>query len=278
MPASPSRPPNTKGYRTAAPAARRTPRWPWLVLGLLLIICVIVSVLPASLIARVLPPGSQAEDFSGTVWHGSAGKIAFNGVDAGALEWQLHPAALLHLAVAANVHWVKTGFVLDGDVEANRGGFLVSNLHGGGPIEDLSAFGLPPTWTGTASVAMRSVQGQFSGGAVVLKSALGDVQVENLMSPRFTDGADIGDYKLHMADGAITPDTDATGEIDDIGGPLEAHAVIRYSPKEKRATLTGTVRERSALPSGLHAQLENLSQLRPRDAQGRIPVDLEFTL
>ena len=44
---------------------------------------------------------------------------------------------------------------------------------------------------------------------------------------------------------------------------------------------TRTVRmaiELVTAPAALVSQLENLVQLRGRDAQGRIPVDLEFTM
>jgi hypothetical protein len=42
--------------------------------------------------------------------------------------------------------------------------------------------------------------------------------------------------------------------------------------------LSGTVKERSDAPPALRSQLANLTQLHPRDDQGRIPVELEFTL
>jgi len=38
------------------------------------------------------------------------------------------------------------------------------------------------------------------------------------------------------------------------------------------------LRERPDAPTALRNQLDNLSQLRGRDSQGRIPVDLEFRL
>jgi hypothetical protein len=41
--------------------------------------------------------------------------------------------------------------------------------------------------------------------------------------------------------------------------------------------LSGTLKERPEAPMSLHNQLNNLAQLRPRDAAGRFPVELEFT-
>ena len=48
-------------------------------------------------------------------------KFSVNARDAGAIEWQVHPLALLRLAVVADVHWVKVGFVIDGTAELKPG-------------------------------------------------------------------------------------------------------------------------------------------------------------
>ena len=53
-----------------------------ILIGLAAVVAAIVATLPASLIARFLPPGIAAEEFSGSVWHGSAGKIRVTGRDA----------------------------------------------------------------------------------------------------------------------------------------------------------------------------------------------------
>jgi hypothetical protein len=55
-------------------------------------------------------------------------------------------------------------------------------------------------------------------------------------------------------------------------------AVIRYSAPERTGLLTGTLRERTDAPAALLEQLQGLVQLRGRDPQGRVPVDLEFAL
>ena len=68
---------------------------PFVLIAVLAVLAVIVIALPASMLKRYLPAGVNAEDFSGTVWHGSAGAITANGVNLGAVEWHLHPGALL---------------------------------------------------------------------------------------------------------------------------------------------------------------------------------------
>ncbi|MGO9515213.1 MAG: type II secretion system protein N [Steroidobacteraceae bacterium] len=239
---------------------------------------VAVVALPASIVTHFLPAAVHAEDFSGSVWHGSAGRITVNGRDAGALEWRLHCAALLHLHLVADLHWVKGGFVIDGTADAERGGLMASDIQGGGPIEDLRDFGLSFGWRGTAKVQVKELNAVFSGAQASVRSAVGDVAVSDLTLPQVAAGADLGGYSLHFADAAIAPDSDATAKLTDTGGPLALDAVIRFSVKERRGTLTGTVKERADAPAALHSQLDDLAQLHPRDTQGRIPLDLEFTL
>src|ERR1700738_5059125 len=106
-------------HQHARPAARPRSFWPSVLIGVAAALAVIVVALPASAITHFLPPSIHAEDFSGSMWHGSAGKMSFDGRDAGALEWRLHPAALLGLALAADVHWVKVGFVVDAALDVD---------------------------------------------------------------------------------------------------------------------------------------------------------------
>ena len=108
---SPSRGAKSNGRADLTPPKR--PYWPLIVIGLAAVLAVVVAALPASIITHFLPPMVQAEDFSGSLWHGSAGRINVNARPAGALEWRLHPASLLGMAVAADLHWVKVGFVMD---------------------------------------------------------------------------------------------------------------------------------------------------------------------
>jgi Type II secretion system (T2SS), protein N len=233
---------------------------------------------PASLVTRFLPPFISAGDFSGSLWHGSAGRIVVNGRDAGAVEWRLHPWSLMRLTVSADLHWVKVGFVADGSADVNREGFALHDVEGDGPVQDLADMGVAAGWRGMASFKFTQVKGVFAGGAATLVSAVGDVSVLKLAYPQIADGVDLGGYVLHVADGAITPDADATAELTDTGGPLEVHATIHFTAKDHTGTLSGTVKERAGAPPALLAQVDNLTLLHARDGQGRVPVELEFTL
>jgi Type II secretion system (T2SS), protein N len=266
------------GVKAKAPAATVRSLWPRLVLiGALAVLAVAVIALPASMVARFLPGTVHAEDFSGSVWHGSAGRITVQGREAGALEWRLHPAALLRLHVAADLHWVKGGFVLDGTADIARHELTASNVEGGGPISDLRDFGLGSGWRGTADVRIKQLAAAIEGAGINLSAATGVIAVSDLSSPQVAGGADLGGYTLQFANTSLTGDADATATLSDTGGPLSVDAAIRLSPKSRSGLFSGTVKERADAPAALRTQVDNLAQLHARDAQGRVRVDLEFT-
>jgi Type II secretion system (T2SS), protein N len=270
-----------RGIRAPGPPVEtKRPRFvvPVILIVALAVLTVAVIAVPASLVTRFLPPFINAQDFSGSLWHGSAGRIAVNGRDAGAVEWRLHPWSLLRLTVSADLHWVKVGFVADGSADVNREGFALHDIEGDGPVEDLADMGVAAGWHGMASFKFTQLKGVFAGGAATLVSAVGDVSVSKIAYAQIADGVDLGGYVLHVPDGAITPDADATAELNDTGGPLEVHATIHFSAKDHTGILSGTVKERAGAPPALLAQIDNLTLLRPRDGQGRVPVELEFTL
>ena len=232
----------------AKPAAPPRPRLalPLAAVALLSVAVVVVATLPASTVQRLLPAAIGAGDFSGTVWHGSAGRITLDGRDAGALEWRLHPLALLRLAASADLHWVKAGFVADAQADLARGGVTLQHVDGDGPIEDLVGLGVPPGWHGTVRCKIHSLRAVFVAGGAVLKSVSGDVSVATLSSSQVAAGADLGGYVLHLAEGAILPDGDASAELRDTGGPLELTAVIHFSAAQHTGMLSGTAKSSEA--------------------------------
>jgi hypothetical protein len=279
MPISHSPSPRTKPTGRGLPVDRGSRSgsrsyWPLILIGVVAVLAVIIAALPASLIVRFLPPPVHAEDFSGSLWHGSAGKLSVNARDAGALEWRLHPAALFGLNLAADLHWVKVGFVVDAAVNVDRHGFTARDIKGSGPIEDLHDLGFATEWRGTAALNFREVRGDFTQPL----GAIGDLKISSLSAAQVAAGADLGSYDLVFAPDSTAADGGMTATLTDAGGPLQVQALIHYSPKEHTGMLSGTVKERADAPAALHSQLQNLLQLHPADAQGRIPVDLEFRL
>lgn len=276
MPTSPSL---RRGAKNAPPpVAPARSLWPRIALiGVLGVLVVVIAVLPASLANKFLPPAVRAEDFSGTLWHGSAGSISVAGRDAGALEWHLHPLALLKLHLDADLHWVKGSFVVDGAAALSRSDFQASDLRGGGPIADLSTFGVAPGWRGLAEIRIRNIAADLAGPSPSLRAAVGEIDVSDMSSPQVAGGSDIGSYALTFDDASLSANGEARAALVDKGGPLSLDASITLTPQSRTGMLSGTVKERAEAPPALRKELDNVAQLHARDAQGRIPIDLEFT-
>jgi Type II secretion system (T2SS), protein N len=276
MPISPSQRRGAK--RAAPPVAPARSVWPRIALIFVLaVFAVVIAVLPASFANKFLPAAVRAEDFSGTLWHGSAGRITIAGRDAGAVEWRLHPLALFKLRLDADLHWVKGSFVLDGAAALGRNDFRASDVTGGGPIADLSTYGLAPGWQGIAEVRIRNIAADLAGPSPTLRSAVGEIDVANVSSPQVAAGSDIGNYALTFDDASLSASGDARAALVDKGGPLSLDASITLTPQSRTGMLAGTVKERAEASPALRKDLDNVAELHARDAQGRIPIDLEFT-
>jgi hypothetical protein len=264
------------GPRQAGPLStgpRKARWWPLLLLAAVMLAAAVVFVLPASMISHFLPAQVHAEDFSGSLVHGAAGRLGVNARDAGAVEWRLHPLSLLRLQIVADIHWVKVGFLIDGTVDLDRNGVAFHDITGGGPIDNLRDMGLAAGWRGTANLRFAEIKSDFKK----LESAVGKIEVINLSSSDIADGADLGGFVLQLASGAVAADGTITAQLNDTGGPVEAQAQIRLSPASRTGMFSGTLKERPDASPALRNQLGSLAQLRPRDASGRFPVELEFT-
>jgi len=242
-------------------------------LALIAAAVVVLLVLPASLAARFLPAQVQADDFSGSIWHGSSGHITVSSRPAGALEWRLHLTSLLSLAPSADVRWVKDSVVLDGQITVSDKGFEARNIRGGGPLNDLRDLGLAPGWSGNTTLDLKQLKGSFQK----LESAAGTIEVSALSSTSIAHGADLGGYVLTLSS-AVPADGSLAATVKDTGGPLEVQADIHYMPGTHSGLLSGTIKERDGASAALRDELNQLAQMRPRDNLGRIPVELEFAM
>jgi hypothetical protein len=272
MPASRSRSRGTDAPVRAPPRSRKL--WLLIPIGVLVLGGAVLAALPASLLKRFLPPQIQADEFTGSIWHGSAARVAVMGRDVGAVEWRLHPWSLLQLTLQLDIHWVKLGFVIDGGATATRAGITLNDLHGGGPLQDLRDFAGLAGWTGTARIDMSQLAADYDR----LLSAVGNVDVLELSSSQVAAGADLGNYQLQLTAQSVRPDGAIDATVHDLGGPLQAQAQVHFAPQDHTGTLTGTVLETAETAPALREQLANLTQLRARDAQGRIAVDVEVSL
>ncbi len=149
--------------------------------------------LPAAVIGHFIPHQVHADDWSGTVMHGAAGKLSVNARDAGAIEWRLHPLALLLLAMVVDIHWVKVGFVIDGTAEIDSGGFTARDIVGGGPIEEPGRYRLSGRLERRRHADFPRSKGNFHK-----LSAVGKIEVADISSPGIAAGADLGSYVLEL--------------------------------------------------------------------------------
>ena len=258
-----------------SPSTSRSSRGPWIagaLFALLLVLVVVVVALPASLVTRVLPPGVTASDLSGGLWHGAAGRLSVNGRDSGAIEWQLHPGDLPRLQLGFDATWARGTFALSGSGTLSRHGLSLSAVHGGGAIEDIAPLTGMNGWHGTAAIALDRLAADFTQ----LRALSGDIRVSGLHNATIGADDDLGGYTLHFDPGATGPDGAIVGQLRDDGGPLEVGATVQLDPGSRLGTLHGTVRERSQGSGALRRSIEQLAQMSPRDAQGRVPLDVEF--
>jgi hypothetical protein len=241
-------------------------------IGACALLVVLIAALPASLAGRFLPHRIQAMDFSGSIWHGAAGKIIVNGVECGAGEWQLHPLELLRLRLGFDVHWVKGDFALAARGHLGVHGLEADSISGGGALEELQSLTGLAGWHATVDVAID----RLSATSSQLKAIHGDINAADLRAASIADGITLGAYTMHFDEPNDTKGV-VDGQIRDIAGPLEVRAQLSVSFQTHTSTLSGTARERATAPPQLRTALENLAQLRPRDSQGRIPLEIEFS-
>lgn len=265
--------PTSRSPRPLVEAQAGARRWPLILIAVLALTPAVIFLLPASIVQRWLPSTVQAEDFSGSLLHGAAGRLHVNGHDAGALEWRVHPSALLRFTLAADIHWVKVGFVVDGTAEVARNHFTARAIQGGGPIQDLRDLGVAPGWRGIATASIDEISGDFAN----LKSAAGKIDVANLSSAGIASGSDLGGYELQLPTGSVAPDGTLTATLHDTGGPVQLRAELHLSLATRTGMLSGTLKEGPDATADLRNQLSELSQMHARDPDGRFPVDLEFT-
>jgi hypothetical protein len=83
---------------------------------------------------------------------------------------------------------------------------------------------------------------------------------------------------LRFEPDAVHPDGTAAATVRDLRGLIQLNGTLVIAPAQGLATLSGTIKERGEPPAELRQALNNLVQMRGRDRQGQIPVDLEFAL
>ncbi len=270
MPASRS---TSRSTRSAPPAPARRPYWPFVLAAVVVVMVAAVAAAPASLATQFLPPRMHAEGLTGTLWHGSTEHLSFDGRPAGALEWQLDPAALLRLRLDLSLRWVLGAFSAHGLAAIGRSGMTVTALRGGGPIEDLATLGVPAGWHGAGDIEVERAATDFTR----ITALTGRLTVTDLAATNLARGSPLGNYVLNFPPDAVDARGTVVGGLDDAGGPLAMHGTVSLTPLQHTGMLSVTLLERPDASDALRKELAQLASMRGRDREGRIPVDLEFS-
>ena len=229
--------------------------------------------LPASLALRFLPKELQATGPSGTLWHGAIADLRSHGRAMGAVEWHVHPLSLLGGKLRASVRWVQQDIGVDADISASHDQFSARALRGGGSLKSLADLGIARGWNGKFALDLD----RFALAGRKITEAAGTAHLDGLTSSEFP-GADFGGITLTLAPDAVQDDGTAVAQVSDAGGMLQLAGSLTLTPAQNLATFSGSIKERVPLPGALQQRINELAQMRGRDAQGRIPVEFEFAL
>ena len=226
--------------------------------------------LPARFLSVLLPADVACEAPAGTVWSGSCGELRAGTVAIAGLSWQLLPAALLHLQLAADL--------ASQDPAAH--GHAQARLAPGGDVQitaldatltlpgDLGA--VPAGASGNVQLAIDSAHLQ-GGHLVAVQGTIKLLQL-HIANPV----ADLGSFELQFAppdpNGAI--DGAIVGQLRDLGGPLSVIGVLQLT-RAGSYDLEGSIAPKPDSGADL-AQV--LQLLGPPDAQGRRAFSIGGTL
>lgn len=229
-------------------------------LALLVIVLVVAWTFPASMAWRMAAPrlpSVQLAGIEGSVWHGQAEQLSVASVPLGALEWELHPAALLHGIAHAD-------FAVRGDA-LKAHGVLWRHLDGSIVLRDvdvdLPAQALKPVLDTPAL----DLHGEIS--ASIHEAVLHNAWFLALNADaRWTDAALSGSAQLVLGDVLASfsrnENGQVIGEIKDAGdGPMLIDG--RFEAQPGSYTLVVHLRARNPDDLATQAALQYVGQRQP---------------
>lgn len=233
--------------------------------GLAALLVSLVALLPARVALGVLGlPDGAASGLSGTLWSGTAERLAFGGIELGPVRWGVRPGRLLTGMVAADVEAkLPDGFV-NATIALGLGGKLA--------IGDLEA-AVPLAWLAPAAgatggqLAARFTRLDVEAGQVA--TAIGTLNVAGVVLPIPTAGQQLspGNYTVAFDAEALGPGEPLTGLLSDAGGPLEISGIVTFTPP-RSYELTGKAKPRPGAPPELREALQMLGPATPDGAHG----------
>jgi hypothetical protein len=222
--------------------------------------------LPARTLLPLLPPEVSCAAPSGTVWNGACGQLRVGEASVSGLSWKLHPGALLHLQLAADLSSPDPQARGQAQVELTRNG-------------DLAVTAL------TATVALPGDTAVTPGGiSGSMQLAIDSARIENrrlvalqgtidLLQIHSDDPqADLGSFELRFVPPAQPLVMQA--QLRDLDGPLSVTGLLQLEASGSYQ-LDGSI---SARPGASAQLVQKLQMLGPPDAQGRQTFSLAGSL
>ncbi|MGI9247096.1 MAG: type II secretion system protein N, partial [Steroidobacteraceae bacterium] len=239
------------------------------------------ATLPASVLARPLGrAGVTAAAFGGTLWSGSAQRIAWRGTELGDLAWQLQPRRLLRGRIAGHATLRRTDGSLETgfDVAFSGRDLRLEQAEFTLPIAALASLplGMPQGWRGLAGAAFEVLV--FADGWPA--EARGVVDLDGLVAPP-PRNAPIGSFHAVFPhprpQDSLSVPADAsniTAAVTDTDGPFAVQAQLTLS-RTRNFALEGTLVPRGPVPPAMERSLQMLG---PADAAGRRQFSVGGTL
>ena len=235
------------------------------VLAILIFLGTVLVKLPARLLIPFLPNTVSCDDPGGTLWQGSCGRLRSNGLSIAGVSWRLHPLALLHAAVSADLSSADPNNGIRGSVDATRScDISVTDLHATLPLAPGSGL-LPQGDSATLALALESAK--IHDSHLVQIAGRIDLLQLRISNPP----ADLGGYELQFP---VSDSAAMTGQLRDLGGPLAVNGQITLQASGNYV-VNGTMSPRSPPSADLDKALQFLG---PADAAGQRPFSLEGTL
>jgi hypothetical protein len=233
--------------------------WLLAVVAGLVFVAVGVATLPASLIVSRLPPQVTLAGAAGSIWNGSAARVAYQGVPVGALAWRSHPLALLAGRLEYEVDVRRTDGYLRGTIAMTFAGAVTAHdVALALPITALDPDPSPNAWHGELEGTVRRARIE-NGWPVDL---VADLAMLRLQPPR--TGLSVGDYAVAFDAGASSRDR-LVGRVRDTHAPLIVRAQLLVQ-RDRSYTLEGEVAPQPGAPRSI---TESIAFLGPADALGR---------
>jgi general secretion pathway protein N len=237
--------------------------------GLAAFLVFLIAMVPASQVARRLPPGVALGGLSGTIWSGRARSLAVEEHPLGALQWSCRPWRLVLLEWSCRIGLQPPGGEVTGDFSGDFAGSLIGRgIRGTAPISNFEGVATPRGWTGNLELDLDT----FTVESRRPETATGRLFLRGLRAPG-ANGQRLGDFELVVGEGSVGGAT-LNGRLRDLGGPLQIRGAIELF-EDGRYLLRG---DAAPGPGAGPAIFDTLGFLGPPDGQGRRPFTIEGTL